>query len=321
MENFKDINKIMNNINFKIKKMLKKYFFNIKPNELFSKSISNTDYWTRHNVTNHLKFSSKQQSLDYLDWRNTQYLDYEKLMPCLGQDSKVILDYGCGPGHDLVGFLEFSKPKSVYAADISTTSLEESKQRLAFHKSDIVEFILLKNGQKELPFKDDFFDYIHCSGVLHHTPNIEEILREFYRILKPRGVVRIMVYNYDSIWLHLYVAYKLRLVDQIILDEPIEETFRKSTDGFNCPISRYYKKDIFLNLCRNQGFYGKFLGSAISLHEMSLLPLRYEALQNPALLKEHRDFLKNLNFDRFARPIYNNEVAGIDAFYEFTKTN
>ena len=64
-------------------------------------------YWCLHNVTNHHCFKSESESLDYLNWRNKCYLHYEKYMPVNQADDKVVLDFGCGPGHDLVGFSQY----------------------------------------------------------------------------------------------------------------------------------------------------------------------------------------------------------------------
>ena len=68
------------------------------------------EYWTGHNVTDHHDFLSVEDSLDFLDWRNKCYLYYQDLMPTDQANDKVVLDYGCGPGHDLVGFSINSKP-------------------------------------------------------------------------------------------------------------------------------------------------------------------------------------------------------------------
>jgi SAM-dependent methyltransferase len=38
-----------------------------------------------------------------------------------------------------------------------------------------------------IPVNDHFFDTIVCIGVLEHTENPEEIMKEFYRVLKPHG--------------------------------------------------------------------------------------------------------------------------------------
>ncbi len=291
---------------------------NIK--KIFHNKISeNTSFWTAHNVSNHFIFESREKSLDYLDWRNSQYLFYEQLMPLTGFDDQVILDYGCGPGNDLVGFLEFSNPKKLYGMDISPSSLMESAMRLKLHDSNIFELIQIEDNSSAIPLPDASVDYIHTSGVLHHTPNIEEILEEFYRVLTPQGKIRIMVYHYESIWLHLYVAYCRQIKQQIDSNLPLLEAFRRSTDGESCPISRCYKRFEFIDLVQKHYFKGRFIGSAISLHEMSLLPERIPAIMNLSLPKEHRDFLKHLSFDEYGRPLSEGIVAGIDAVYELSK--
>ena len=52
-------------------------------------------------------------------------------------------------------------------------------------------------------------DDVDYSGLMC-TKDPDGVLREFHRILRPGGFARLMVYNYDSIWLHLYVAFILR---------------------------------------------------------------------------------------------------------------
>ncbi len=164
---------------------------------------SNTEYWAAHAVTNHLVFESREHSLEYLDWRNSQYLFYELLMPLGGHDGETILDYGCGPGHDLVGLAEFSRPKRVIGMDVSPVALKAARDRLVLHGSLPVELIRVQEVSECIPLQDHSIDFIHCSGVLHHMPNIKQILGEFYRVLGPHGTARVMIYNHDSIWNHL----------------------------------------------------------------------------------------------------------------------
>ncbi len=38
-----------------------------------------------------------------------------------------------------------------------------------------------------LPFEDETFDLVTCLGVLHHIPNVSDIVREIHRCLKPGG--------------------------------------------------------------------------------------------------------------------------------------
>ncbi len=82
-------------------------------------SETSQSYWTRYNVTLHRSFKTAEESLAHLRWRNDQYIDYVKLMPVDGQDGKIVLDYGCGPGNDLIGFGIHSKPSRLIGVDVS----------------------------------------------------------------------------------------------------------------------------------------------------------------------------------------------------------
>ncbi len=43
----------------------------------------------------------------------------------------------------------------------------------------------------DIPFESKSLDLITCFGVLHHIPNVEKVVTEFYRVLKPGGYVLI----------------------------------------------------------------------------------------------------------------------------------
>jgi len=41
----------------------------------------------------------------------------------------------------------------------------------------------------QIPFEDEYFDAIVCIAVLEHVDNPVDIVKEFFRVLKPGGVV------------------------------------------------------------------------------------------------------------------------------------
>ncbi len=301
-----------------ILKVLRSFGARRPPKDSYA-ALSSAEYWTQHNVTQHYAFTSKEDSLLFMRWRFAQYLNYENLMPCTGFDNKIVLDYGCGPGHDVVGFVEYSKPTKIIAMDVSTSSLAETQKRITLHDASALVDIQLIQEQEGIPLEDNSVDYIHSSGVLHHAPNLDKILREFHRILKPDGLIKIMVYNSDSIWNHLYVPYILQITRGVNSDCTLEDAFRKSTDGNACPISRRYTADEFLEIGRKSSLSGKFLGAAISLDEMDWVSQKNKAMSDIRLAEKHRIFLKNLTFDEYLRPIYKGNIAGIDAVFEFKK--
>jgi SAM-dependent methyltransferase len=271
-------------------------------------------YWTGHNVTAHRRFASAAESLDYFHWRNDQYFGYIELMPVAGQDGKVVVDFGCGPGHDLVGFGTYSKPSTLIGIDVSPTSLAEAGDRLALH-GIAGELIRLDPAAAALPLADASVDYVHSSGVLHHTPDPLAMLREFRRVLRRDGSARIMVYNYDSLWLHLYVAYQKQIVEGMLCDLDLRAAFARTTDGPDCPISRVYRAEEFIALCREAGLEAEWSGAAISMHEAGLFARRYEAVMNPRLNAESRRFLLALEVDCFGFPRHRGHYAGVDGCY------
>ena len=128
-----------------------------------------------------------------------------------------------------------------------------------------------------------------------------------------------MVYNYESLWLHLYVAWIHRLNLGKYQGMSVLEAFRQTTDGEECPISYCYKPKQFLELMCDHGFEGTFKGAAISLRELKCLERRFDAIADRRLPAEHRQFLSALTFDEHGIPRYQGVVAGIDACYSFKK--
>lgn len=275
------------------------------------------DYWTEHNVSNHRKFGSREESIAYFDWRNGQYLDYIDLMPVRGRDGEVVIDYGCGPGHDLVGFAEYGKAKQIYGIDVSTSSIAEARDRLKFHDGP-VELIVADPQHPVLPFEDGSIDYIHSSGVLHHIPDPAPIVREFRRVLKPTGKGRLMLYWRESIWYHLYVAYHLRRLNGAYKGFSQTDAFTASTDGPDCPVARSYTFEAASKLLGDAGLSCRFVGASISAFEMSLLPSRFQAIMDERVEREHREFLSTLTFNARGLPLHGSTIAGIDGVFEFS---
>jgi ubiquinone/menaquinone biosynthesis C-methylase UbiE len=274
-------------------------------------------YWNASMVATR-SFRTKEDSLEHFHWRNAQYPGYLDLMPVSGQDEKVVVDYGCGPGNDLVGFASFSKPSKLYGMDVSETAIGIARERLALHDHPI-EFIRLDEAENEIPLPSGSVDYVHSSGVLHHCLHLDKIISEFHRILKPAGKVSVMVYNSASIWYHLYVGYVWKLKWKKNRETSTADAFRMTTDGRECPISRCYGKNEFMDLFSEAGFVPSHSGNSMSLHELGCMEYRLEALADRRLPHEHRDFISNLTFDPRGFPMHKGDVAGINACFTFRK--
>ena len=83
--------------------------------------------------------------------------------------------------------------------------------------------------------------------------------------LKPDGEMNIMVYNYNSIWVHLYTAYINQIERGKYKNLNLLDAFSKLTDGPQTPISKCYRPDEFISILNDFGFKGKLSGVSISL--------------------------------------------------------
>ena len=90
-----------------------------------------------------------------------------------------VLEIGCGTG---IFTKEIAKHKvNLIAIDISPELLDDARINVP---SNNVQFQI--ENAYELSFADNSFDSIIASSVLHHL-EIENAIKEFYRVLKPGG--------------------------------------------------------------------------------------------------------------------------------------
>lgn len=197
------------------------------------------EYSTDHNATLHRRSTSAEQSLRDFFRRNSQYFRYIDLMPVSGFDGQSILDFGCGPGYDLVGFATQSKPARLIGVDVSKSSLDEAGARLELHDAN-PELYHMDVAHASLPVADASIDLVHSSGVLHHMNDMAPALAELRRVLKKGGTAQFMVYHRDSLWTHLYDAYERQIVQNIDTDLDLAAAFQRSTDGPECRISLFF---------------------------------------------------------------------------------
>ncbi len=80
--------------------------------------------------------------------------------------------------------------------DLSSISLERAKRRceMAGYTPD-----LRVSDAEHLPFPDDTFDIVYSYGVMHHSPDAPQCIRETWRVLKPGGALRVMIYHHPSL--------------------------------------------------------------------------------------------------------------------------
>ncbi len=298
-----------------LKSRVKRHF---KPQDV--KSVE--DYWTRH-VVNPKVFKSSSESLTYLQKRFAEHPLFREFLDLYsGVQGKTVMDYGSGPGDDVIGFLELGEVRKIYGVDVSTRGLSLTRNKIKLHgiSNDRVELVHVDDKSPAIPIPSQVLDHIYSQGVLHHTSFPEDILKEFYRVLKPGGTGRIMVYQRESLWLHLYVAYVRMIEGGEFAGMDLLEAFRMSTDGVQCPISRCYSSNEFLTMLKGAGFQAKYLGGYFSNFEVDLFKTKLtEALASPNLAQTHKDFLRQVKSDAHGLPHIDGVYVGVGGSYAIEK--
>jgi SAM-dependent methyltransferase len=106
---------------------------------------------------------------------------------------KRVAEVGCGIGIWVHHFRQ--RGANVIACDLSDSSVRLTRRRSELFK---LQTPVAQGNAEQLPFADESFDHVNCQGVIHHTPATAECIREFQRILKPRGTLSFSVYY--SVW-------------------------------------------------------------------------------------------------------------------------
>lgn len=93
----------------------------------------------------------------------------------------ALLDFGCGPGRDLMTFKAFGH---------SATGLEGAPQLAAMARANS-GCEVLEQSFLELDLPSSHFDGVFANAVLFHVPSqeLQHVLRELHTTLKPGGVL------------------------------------------------------------------------------------------------------------------------------------
>jgi SAM-dependent methyltransferase len=281
--------------------------------------LTEVDVYWRHQSVHSQRFATSRASLRHLRDRVALYPLLSDFMGLWGpHPGGTVLDFGCGPGEDILGFALFSGAERIIGIDLSEKALRLAAHRVALHQVDPlrVDLIQLSDTAEILPLEDGSVDHIHCLGVLHHASEPDRKLREFLRVLRPGGTARVMVYNRDSVFFHVNVAYERHLLLGEYADLEVDEAFQHMTNGPDCPISIPYRHGDWLRLCHDVGFEADYLGGYLAIGELEVVSrLGLRALADDRLSKEHRDFVRSLTWNADGYPMYEGLAAGIGGSY------
>lgn len=209
------------------------------------------NYWNE-NPVHSLEFSDSEDLKAYLErietlrWADNERWAREKFYEFSGGEGTRILDAGCGIGV----FVRFYARKGfeVHAIDLTPKSVEITQKSLELFG---LQATVREASVEDIPYPDDYFDYIVSNGVIHHTPNTEMAVEEFYRVLKPGGIASVCVYYQNVLlrppqwylirWLIPFMLKKTQGREDMLSVETPKDLVR-TYDGNNTPVATVYSR-------------------------------------------------------------------------------
>ena len=122
-----------------------------------------------------------------------------------GHDRDV-LEVGVGLGADHFEWATHG-PRSLTGVDLTPRALGHTKARFELFGE---QTNLVNADAERLPLADNSFDLAYSWGVIHCSPDTERAAREIYRVLRPGGTARVMIYQtYSMVGYMLWLRYAL----------------------------------------------------------------------------------------------------------------
>tara|TARA_B100001027_G_scaffold136891_1_gene95056 strand:- start:522 stop:1415 length:894 start_codon:yes stop_codon:yes gene_type:complete len=174
---------------------------------------------------------------------------------------KICADLGCGStGAGALNLLNLGA-KEVHLMDMHKHIFKPIKQNLKKHDG---KFKIHVGSLEKLPFKNNFFDFVLCQGVIHHMDDDKKGFKEIHRVLKKGGKTHIVVQGNGGLipkimYNVIIPQYKKNPLVKKLLNEIMDNKIYKYKRFFNLNLnkkgvklvkflSRYFDEDFRLTM-------------------------------------------------------------------------
>ncbi len=228
------------------------------------------DWWTNHSQDYKEDYKSEYLGINLDDLSDNEFIKYiddldlvfarkayfaqkenkllfSNLITNQNLNNKKVLEIGCGLGSHSQVLAELGA--DLISIDLSEKSVQTTIRRL---KLKGLKANIFTADCENLPFEDNTFDYIWSWGVIHHTPDTNRAAQEIIRVLKPNGMLDIMVYNNNSIYKLLNVYFRYGILNfkffQGYSKQDLKNMYTDGKEIGGAPLSKYYSKNDLIKL-------------------------------------------------------------------------
>lgn len=180
---------------------------------------------------------------------------FGKIFPYQRYRGKDVLEIGCGMGG--MSMLWAQAGANMTSCDINPVAIEQTTHRFGLHG---LRGRIQREDANALSFADCSFDYVYSWGVLHHSPNLVQSVKELFRVLKPGGEFGVMLYNRQSlahwwmtVWLEGVLHGELRFLNALELASRYGDGDRREGNPHTWPVTRAEALALFSKFSANVG--------------------------------------------------------------------
>ena len=166
---------------------------------------------------------------------NIDRLWRRKTVACMAP-SRHVLDVAIGTADLTIEMFRQHKAEQVTGIDLSDQMMAIGQKKI--DKLPITNVQFVHANAQHMPFDDAAFDAVTCAFGCRNFSNLDEGLREMYRVLKPGGQVTILEFSYPANRLvracyDIYFTRVLPLIGRIVSRDKTAYTYlNKSVKSF-----------------------------------------------------------------------------------------
>ncbi len=156
--------------------------------------------------------------------------------------NKVCLDAASGINLNATLNLLNLGAKYVYSCDFNPKLKKISKGKFKLFKD---QYEVKVANLKKLPYENNFFDFVHCAGAIHHTTDYKKSINELCRVTKSGGYIYLEAYGSGGIMREMTTFLREKVNNNLkFKKEIINLNKKKITKFLNYLTNNEYKKNI-----------------------------------------------------------------------------